>query len=101
MLLGHVRLGRAAALCGVLVGAAFATPPGHETGHGAAAGATDVVVRGQGDEAALRRAVDQAGGRVTAALPIISGVAATVPAAEVSRLSSAPGVAEVYADAPV
>ena len=53
-----------------------------------------VIVQGPAAEAA----VVAAGGQVTASLPIVDGVAATVPAGAVSRLRSARGVRNVTAD---
>jgi serine protease AprX len=58
-----------------------------------------VIVQGStpGTRAA-ERAVARSGGRVTRKLPIVDGVAATVPAAAVPALSVAPGVAAVTPD---
>jgi serine protease AprX len=58
-----------------------------------------VIVQGSAPGTrAAERAVARSGGRVTRKLPIVDGVAATVPAAAVPQLSVAPGVAAVTPD---
>jgi serine protease AprX len=65
-----------------------------------APGATSrVIVRGlPGRQAAVEQAVRSVGGRVTRRLPIIEGVAATVPAASLTRLRGLRAVAAVTPD---
>lgn len=59
-----------------------------------------VIVQGSAPGSrAAEHAVAKAGGRVTRKLPIVDGVAATVPAAAVPALAAAPGVVAVTPDA--
>ena len=64
-------------------------------------GTARVVVQGRTDEAAAADAVRRAGGTVTTALPLVRGVAATVPAANVTALAADPAVRAVTPDAQV
>ena len=59
-----------------------------------------VLVLGRdGAESAVAQAVAQAGGKVTRALPIINGVAATIPSGAEGALRAKPGVLSVEHDA--
>ena len=58
----------------------------------------EVIVQGRGTDAAA--AVERAGGTVTRALPVVDGVAASVPAAGLGALAAEPGVV-VTPDLPV
>ena len=58
-----------------------------------------VIVQAPGAEAAAAAAVREHGGRVTAALPIVSGFAATMPSDAVDELRATPGVRAVTPDA--
>jgi serine protease AprX len=82
--------------------AGAATLPGGSTAASAATtpGATTrVVVRGlPGTQRSVERAVTAVGGRVTRGLPILDGVAATVPANAVARLRGFRAVAAVTPD---
>ena len=85
--------------------AGAATLPGGSTAASAATAATTpgattrVVVRGvPGTQPAVERAVTAVGGRVTRRLPILDGVAATVPATAVARLRGFRTVAAVTPD---
>jgi len=65
-------------------------------------GVVKVVVQGfDGAGGAAGRAVRRLGGQVTRPLPIVGGVAATVPAGAVHRLAAAPGVRAVSLDGTV
>ena len=63
--------------------------------------ATSVIVQIDGDGAAVRRIVADAGGTVTADLPIVSGIAALVPTSALETLQAAPGVRAVTPNEPV
>ncbi len=60
-----------------------------------------IVMGAPGGGVVAQRAVAEVGGRVTRRLPIIDGVAATVPGPQVSRLAHLPGVVSVTPDARV
>ena len=53
---------------------------------------SNVIVQARGTDAGAAAAVVRAGGRVTGALPVVDGVAATVPTAALPGLSATPGV---------
>jgi serine protease AprX len=58
-----------------------------------------VVVSGAtGASDAVRRAVQAVGGHIGTSLPIVDGVSATIPADQLSKLSSQPGVTAVTMD---
>ncbi|MDZ4825189.1 MAG: S8 family serine peptidase [Actinomycetota bacterium] len=79
--------------------AALATPSGLDPGLPTRGSAmVPVVVAGVTATAAVDDAVRQAGGTVTAPLPVVDGVAATVPASRLADLAAAPGVRAVTAD---
>ncbi len=59
-------------------------------------GTVSVIVQGAGE--AARRAVSWMGGRVTHDLPLIDGFSAEVPAGDVGRIASVPGVRAVSLD---
>jgi serine protease AprX len=86
-------------LPGVLAGTAVAAPvPGSSvsasTSASMAASMAAVIVQGSGATAA----VEAAGGQVTRALPIVDGVAATVPSSALARVEQVPGVRAVTPD---
>jgi serine protease AprX len=56
-----------------------------------------VIVRGS--SAVVRAAIRATGGKVTKRLPIIHGIAATVPANQIATLRSVPGIVQVSRDA--
>ncbi|HYA00072.1 MAG TPA: S8 family serine peptidase [Candidatus Binatia bacterium] len=63
---------------------------------------TQVIVRGApGAQATLDREVEQAGGRVTEHIQLISASVAEVPGSAIGWLSQQPGVEEVTPDGPV
>jgi serine protease AprX len=64
-------------------------------------GSAQVIVQMQGDGVAGERAVAAAGGTVRRHLPIINGLAATVPAQGLTSLATASGVRAVSLDRPV
>lgn len=66
----------------------------------AAGASVDVIVLGT-DTAAARAAVRGAGGRVSFELPIVNGVAASVPSMALGSLEAADGVRSVTEDEPV
>jgi serine protease AprX len=84
-----------ALLLALLVPAVLAAPSA--TAAPAAGGTSQVVVQGP----AAAQAVRDAGGTVTRALPIVDGVAATVPTRALPRLERAAGVRAVTPDAKV
>ena len=84
-----------ALLLALLLPAVLAAPSA--TAAPAADGTSPVVVQGPGAAQAVRAA----GGTVTRALPIVDGVAATVPTRAVPRLVRSAGVRAVTPDAPV
>ena len=61
-------------------------------------GTVPVVVQLRGDAVAGEKAVAEAGGRVTRHLPLINGLAASVPAGAVTTLASAGGVRAISLD---
>jgi serine protease AprX len=63
-------------------------------------GTVDVIVQGA-DSAGTERAVSLAGGTVTRFLPVVDGLAATLPADAVARLSETEGVLAISLDRPV
>jgi len=73
------------------------------TGSAAPVGApaTSVIVQIDGDAAAVRRILADAGGTVTAELPIVSGFAAQVPTDALEALQATPGVRAVTPNEPV
>ena len=79
-------------LAGALAGTAAAAPV--PAAAPTASADTAVIVQGPGAAAA----VEAAGGRVTRALPIVTGVAATVPAGALAGLERSPGVRAVTPD---
>ena len=96
-----------ALLVGLLAGHASAAPP---SAHGSTrsplghldpglstvgAGAQRVLVTARGSSAAAAEAVRTVGGRVGAALPLVHGVAATVPAQRLPALAATAGVVAV------
>src|SRR4051794_22038074 len=91
-----------AVLTGVAISgvALAAAAPGAAAAAGQAppTGVERVVVRGSIAPGDLARLVERSGGKVTRTLPIISGVAATVPAARLAALRAANGVLEVTPD---
>jgi serine protease AprX len=98
----------ASALAAALLSTGLAAVPGQATTRTgvldpglsvSGSAAARVVVSGlQGATAAVRDAVERVGGTVRAPLPIIDGVAATVPADRLVELTGAPGVKAVTAD---
>ncbi len=62
---------------------------------------SDRVIVQATDVAAARRAVASAGGRVDRPLPIVHGVAATVPSTDLQMLAERPGVRAVTSDSSV
>ncbi|MFP5377190.1 MAG: hypothetical protein ACLGIO_10495, partial [Acidimicrobiia bacterium] len=93
----------AVAVVAALAGAA--PPPAVPPGTAASVRADDgplarVVVQARGAGADAAVAVAGAGGTVTRELPIVDGVAATVPAAALAALAATPGLV-VTADRPV
>ena len=60
-----------------------------------------LIVRSSGGAPAAAAAVDRVGGRVTLELPIVDGVAASVPASAVARLSALPQISDVSPNRPV
>ncbi|MEN3304345.1 MAG: serine protease AprX [Micromonosporaceae bacterium] len=91
-------------LLAAVLGAATATAavPVRASAHGDVAGSVAVIVQcQQATTAAVARFVERAGGRVTARLSATDTVLATVPAARLSLLRSAPGVRAVTLDARV
>jgi len=85
----------AAISCGVLA----SVTPGVASEQAVSASTRRVIVMGSTEGGALvQRAVAEVGGRVTRDLPIVDGVAATVPASKVVRLAKLPGIASVSPD---
>ena len=104
MIVGSFRLqhGRAlaAAVLAVLVlaTAASAVPQDRDTQSGAVESLRVIVQKRSAADLAPERAVQRLGGRVTNALPIIAGFAATVPVTVVGELARLPGVRAVTPD---
>ena len=104
MIVGSFRLqhGRAlaAAVLAVLVlaTAASAVPQDRDTHSGAVESLRVIVQKRSAADLAPERAVQRLGGRVTNALPIIAGFAATVPVTVAGELARLPGVRAVTPD---
>lgn len=107
MIVGSFRLqhGRAlaAAVLAVLVlaTAASTVPQDRDTQSGAVESLRVIVQKRSAADLAPERAVQRLGGRVTNALPIIAGFAATVPVTVVGELARLPGVRAVSPDSRV
>jgi len=82
----------------VLATAASAVPQDRDTHSGAVESLRVIVQKRSAADLAPERAVQRLGGRVTNALPIIAGFAATVPVAVVGELARLPGVRAVSPD---
>ena len=61
----------------------------------------NVIVQTHGEETAVESLIQQLGGTVTKALPIIDGFAAQMPQQAVTRLAAAPAIKHIHFDAPV
>jgi len=85
----------------VLATAASAVPQDRDTHSGAVESLRVIVQKRSAADLAPERAVQRLGGRVTNALPIIAGFAATVPVAVVGELARLPGVRAVSPDSRV
>ncbi len=68
---------------------------------GLTTGSAQVIIQLRGDSVAGERAVAEAGGTVRRHLPLINGLAATVPAQGIATLATAQGVRAVSLDRPV
>src|SRR5688572_18637108 len=101
-MLRPIRGGRLRLLvCAVLALGALALAPVDGSAAPAGGPATSVIVQVDGGDAAVRRILADAGGTVTAELPIVSGFAARVPAEALNALQAAPGVRAVTPNEPV
>ena len=92
---------RTARVLGAVVTAVTLLSPLAASPAGASPGRERVVVQGRAGGAAAADAVHRAGGTVTRDLPIVGGVAATVPAAALRALAADPRVRAVTPDAEV
>jgi serine protease AprX len=95
---GLVRSARLFGVAMAVAGLCLPLAPAHAA---APAGSAKVVVQGRGDEVAAAAAVRRAGGTVTRSLPLIRGVAATLPARNVAALTRDPAIRTVTPDAEV
>ena len=100
-----VSVGRAPAatarLLSSLTALLLALPPLGALGHGAAPVIRVVVTASSGATTAAADAVRDVGGQVTRALPIVHGVAATVPVEDLGALERSPHVTGITPDRPV
>jgi serine protease AprX len=85
----------------ILASGAGAVPRGADTQSGAVAALRVIVQKRSAADPAPEQAVRRLGGRVTKALPIVAGFAATVPASVVGELARLPGVRAVTPDSRV